>query len=583
MFYALQSEVVRIYARLFGYVKPHSRLLIVAIIAAVIHAAADAALPLVMEQVGAYLTNPAEAHALARHIPLLIVGISLLRAFMDLVTVYFLSWVGRSVVRDLRGELFERYLRMPARFYDAGSTGELLSRLTYNTEQVAEAISNAVVVLIKDLLTILWLIGVMIWLSWQLSLLVSIVAPIVVLLVASLSRAFRRYSARIQNSMGDVTRVAEQSLSAHKVVKVFGGEEQESSNFSVFNQQNFRLHTRLAGVRAFGESLTQLVVAFGVAAIIYVAFSDWLDSAISASVFMAFIFALAQLLAPLRRLININSYVQRGVAAATSVFAVLDMDAERDTGTQSCERARGEVEYSGVSLVYDAERGSVLHDIDLKVAAGETVALVGRSGSGKSSLVGLLPRFYDVDSGVIQIDGTDIRDYRLIDLRNQIALVSQEVMLFDDSIANNIAYGALRNASRDEIQRAAEAAHVMEFANEFPEGLDKTIGERGQLLSGGQRQRIAIARALLKDAPILILDEATSALDTESEKKIQEAVERLIRNRTTLIIAHRLSTIENADRIIVLDAGAIVESGAHAELLAARGFYAALYRMQFSG
>ncbi|MGD8323805.1 MAG: lipid A export permease/ATP-binding protein MsbA [Gammaproteobacteria bacterium] len=583
MFYALQSEVVRIYARLFRYVSPHSRLLVIALVAAIFHAAADAALPLVMEQVGAYLTNPAEAHRLARYIPLLIVGIAVLRAVMDFVTVYFLSWVGRSVVRDLRGQLFERYLRMPARFYDAGSTGELLSRLTYNTEQVAEAISNAVVVLVKDLLTILWLIAVMIYLSWQLSLLVSIVAPIVILLVASLSRAFRRYSSRIQNSMGDVTRVAEQSLSAHKVVKVFRGEQQEAQNFDSFNHRNFRLHTRLAATRAAGESLTQLVIACGVAAIIYVAFSDWLGSTVSAAVFMAFIFALAQLLAPLRRLININSYVQRGIAAATSVFAVLDMDAERDTGNLRCTRARGDVEYRDVSFAYDSDRGKVLHNIDLSIASGETVALVGRSGSGKSSLVGLLPRFYDVDSGVICIDGVDIREYRLCDLRNQIALVSQDVMLFDDSIANNIAYGALRDASREEIERAAEAAHVLEFANEFPEGLAKTIGERGTLLSGGQRQRIAIARALLKNAPILILDEATSALDTESERIIQEALERLIENRTTLIIAHRLSTIENADRIVVLDEGAIVESGAHEQLLQADGFYAALYRMQFSG
>lgn len=583
MLYALQSDVVRIYARLFGYVKPHFRLLVVALIAAVIHAAADATLPLIMEQVGVYLRDPEEAHRLARHIPVAIVLIAIVRAVMDVVTVYFLTWVGRSVVRDMRGQLFERYLRMPASFFDAGSTGELLSRLTYNTEQVAEAISNAVVVLVKDLLTIIWLIGVMIYLSWQMSLLVSIVAPIVVLMVAALSRAFRRYSSRIQESMGDVTRVAEQSLSAHRVVKVFRGEDQEGANFGAFNQQNFRLHTRLAGVRAIGESLTQLVVAFGVAAIIYVAFSDWLGSTISAAVFMAFIFALAQLLAPLRRLININSYVQRGVAAATSVFAVLDMEAERDTGNLSCERVRGDVEYRGVSFAYDPEVGGVLHDIDLHIAAGETVALVGRSGSGKSSLVGLLPRFYDVDNGMICIDGVDIRAYRLGDLRNQIALVSQDVMLFDDSIANNIAYGALRDATREEIIDAARAAHVLEFAEEFSEGLDKKVGERGSLLSGGQRQRIAIARALLKDAPILILDEATSALDTESERKIQDALDRLIANRTTLIIAHRLSTIETVDRIIVLDNGAVVESGTHADLLAADGFYAALYRMQFSG
>jgi len=583
MLYALQSDVVGIYRRLLRYVKPHLKLLIVALVAAVIHAAADATLPLLMEQVGAYLADSQDVRPWARHIPLLIIVISMLRAVMDFVTVYFLSWVGRSVVRDMRGQLFEQYLRMPTRFYDSGSTGELLSRLTYNTEQVAEAISNAVVVLVKDALTIMWIIVVMIYLSWQLTLLVSIVAPVVVILVASLSRAFRRYSGRIQASMGDVTRVAEQSLTAHKVVKIFHGEAQEGENFRAFNQQNFRLNTRLAATRSAGESITQLVIAFGVAAIIFVAFSDWLGSTITASVFMAFIFALAQLLSPLRRLININSVVQRGVAAATSVFHVLDLEAERDTGQLTCKRAKGEIAYKVVSFGYDRAQGRVLHDIDFSIASGETVAFVGRSGSGKSSLVGLLPRFYDVDSGVILLDGVDIREYRLKDLRNQIALVSQEIMLFDDSIANNIAYGSLRGASRGEIERAAEAARVLEFANAFPEGLDRKIGERGALLSGGQRQRIAIARALLKDAPVLILDEATSALDTESERDIQDALARLIENRTTMIIAHRLSTIENADRIIVLDEGQIVEQGTHGQLLAADGLYAALYRMQFSG
>ena len=583
MLYALQSDVVRIYTRLLRYVKPHIKLLYVALVAAVIHAAADASLPLIMEQATAWLNGSEDTLPWARQIPLIIVAIAIVRAVMDFTTVYFLSRVGRSVVRDLRGELFEKYLCMPASFYDSGSIGELLSKLTYNTEQVAEAISNAVVVLIKDALTIAVLIVVMVYLSWQLSLLVAIVAPVVIVLVGSLSRAFRRYSTRIQNSMGDATRLAEQSLSGHEIVKVFGGEAQEAEKFREFNGSNYRLHTRLAATRAAGESLTQLVVACGVAAIIYVAFGDWLGSAVTAQVFIAFIFALGQLLAPLRRLININSIVQRGVAAATSVFEVLDMNAEPDNGTHSCTRVSGDVAYRGVSFAYDSEHGRVLHDVSVNIAAGETVAFVGRSGSGKSSLVGLLPRFYDVDSGCIALDGVDIREYRLADLRNQIALVSQEVMLFDDSVANNIAYGALQGASRESIVAAAQAAHVLEFCKEHPNGLDRKIGERGMLLSGGQRQRIAIARALLKDAPVLILDEATSALDTESERNIQDALTRLIENRTTLIIAHRLSTVESADRIVVMDSGAIVETGTHADLLAAEGHYAALYRMQFSG
>jgi subfamily B ATP-binding cassette protein MsbA len=505
-----------------------------------------------------------------------------IRASMDVITVYCLNWVGRSAIYDLRAQLFNQFLRLPTRFFDAGSTGELLSKLTYNTEQVAEAISNAIVVAIRDTLTIIVVIGVMIYLSWHLTLLVAIVAPTVGMLVAYLSRAFRKYSGRIQNSMGDVTRIAEQSLLGQRVVKVFQGEELESETFEATNRQNFKLNVRLVATRALGDALTQYIIALGMAAIIYVSFTDWLSSAITPGVFMGFITAMGMLLAPLKRLININVAVQRGIAAASSIFEVLDTEIERDTGSKTCARAKGRVAYERVSFAYDSAKGRVLHEIDLTIEAGMTVALVGRSGSGKSSLVSLLPRFYDVDAGRVTLDGIDIRDYRLLDLRRQIALVSQDVVLFDDTIANNIAYGALRRASRGEIERAAEAAHVLEFARDLPQGLDSEVGERGALLSGGQRQRIAIARALLKDAPVLILDEATSSLDTESERKIQDAVDHLIRNRTTLIVAHRLSTIEKADRIVVLEDGAIVESGTHAELLEARGFYAALYKMQFA-
>jgi subfamily B ATP-binding cassette protein MsbA len=334
--------------------------------------------------------------------------------------------------------------------------------------------------------------------------------------------------------------------------------------------------------RAAGEALTQYIVALGVAAIIFAAFQDWLGATVTPGIFMAFITALAQLLAPLRRLMNVNVTIQRGIAAAASVFEVLDLEVERDTGRTECRKALGDVAYRDVSFGYDLDKGRVLHDIDLTIAAGTTVAFVGRSGSGKTSLVGLLPRFYDVDSGSITLDGIDIRDYRLADLRNQIAFVSQDVVLFDDSIANNIAYGVLSGAPRSAVERAAEAAHVLEFARELPNGLDTQVGERGALLSGGQRQRVAIARALLKDAPVLILDEATSALDAESERKIQDALEQLMRNRTTLVVAHRLTTIERADRIVVLDNGVIVESGTHSELVAMDGHYAALYKMQFA-
>jgi subfamily B ATP-binding cassette protein MsbA len=580
----LNSEVALIYRRLLGYVRPHLRIVAFALSAAVVHALADASLPLVMEQVINRLQGLTEgAPWWAANIPLLIIVAYTVRASMDVTTVYFLNWVGRSAIRDLRAQLFNQFLRLPTRFFDEGSTGELLSKLTYNTEQVAEAISNAIVVVLRDTLTLIVVVGVMIYLSWQLTALVAIVAPTVGFLVAYLSKAFRRYSGRIQSSMGDVTRIAEQSLLGQRVVKVFQGEEQESASFAETNQQNFKLNVRLVATRALGDALTQYITAIGISAVIYVSFTDWLSAEVTPGVFMGFITAMGMLLAPLKRLININVAVQRGIAAASSIFEVLDTETERDAGTRTCIRAKGRVAYEGVSFGYDSAKGDVLHDIDLAIEAGMTVALVGRSGSGKSSLVSLLPRFYDVSGGRITLDGIDIRDYRLADLRRQIALVSQDVILFDDTIANNIAYGALRHASRAEIERAADAAHVLEFARDLPDGLDSVVGERGALVSGGQRQRIAIARALLKDAPVLILDEATSALDTESERKIQSALDNLIANRTTLVVAHRLSTIEKADRIVVLEDGAIVESGTHAELLARQGFYAALYKMQFAG
>jgi len=580
----LNSEVALSYRRLLGYVRPHLRIVVFALSAAVVHALADASLPLVMEQVINRLQGLTEgAPWWAANIPLLIIVAYTVRASMDVTTVYFLNWVGRSAIRDLRAQLFNQFLRLPTRFFDEGSTGELLSKLTYNTEQVAEAISNAIVVVLRDTLTLIVVVGVMIYLSWQLTALVAIVAPTVGILVAYLSKAFRRYSGRIQSSMGDVTRIAEQSLLGQRVVKVFQGEEQESESFAATNQQNFKLNVRLVATRALGDALTQYITAIGISAVIYVSFTDWLSAEVTPGVFMGFITAMGMLLAPLKRLININVAVQRGIAAASSIFEVLDTEPERDTGTRTCIRAQGRVAYEGVSFAYDREKGQVLRNIDLEIEAGTTVALVGRSGSGKSSLVSLLPRFYDVSGGRITLDGVDIREYRLADLRRQIALVSQDVILFDDTIANNIAYGALRHCSRAEIEKAAEAAHVLECARDLPAGLDSGGGERGALVSGGQRQRIAIARALLKDAPVLILDEATSALDTESERKIQSALDHLIANRTTLVVAHRLSTIEQADRIVVLDDGAIVESGTHAELLGRRGFYAALYKMQFAG
>ncbi len=572
------QNAASVYRRLLGYLRPHRLLVAAAIVPATIYALLGTFVPLLLAQWVDALRDVVLNAESAWQIPLAIAILFPIRSAMDFLMVYGLAWIGRSVIRDLRGEVFGHYLALPARYFDQGSSGVLISRLTYNTEQVAEAISTAIVIVLRDTIAILFLLAVMVGMSPRLTLLIGVVGPVIALVVGAMSRALRRYSARIQHSMGDVTKLTEQSLHGHRVVKVFEGQEQERKQFHDVNARNFRLHVRLVAVHAFGEGLTQYAVALGVAAVMYFSFSD-----LDASSFLGFIAAMGMLFAPLKRLININTIVQRGIAAAGSLFEILDQPGETDTGTKTLSRARGDVVYAKVSFRYDAGNGPALRDVSLDIPAGTTVALVGQSGSGKSTFVSLLPRFYDTQEGAVLLDGEDVRRYSLRDLRRQIGLVSQDVVLFDDTIANNIAYGALAQAPRAAIEKAAEAAYVAEFAAALPRGLDTRIGERGALLSGGQRQRIAIARALLKDAPVLILDEATSALDTESERRIQAALTGLMRGRTTLVIAHRLSTIESADRIVVLRAGEIVETGTHAQLLACGGYYSSLYRMQFAG
>lgn len=578
----MNSDVVAVYRRLLGYVRPHWPMIAAAAAAAVVYALVSGVVPLLLKEVISQLESGTRNSENAWRIPLLIAVIFPVGTAMDFVAVYCLGWVGRSVIRDLRDQLFGHFLELPARYYDASSSGTLLSKLTFNTEQVAEGISNAVVILLRDSLAIVILLGVMIYFSPQLTLLMVIIGPTIGYLLRVMSRALRRYATRIQNSMADVTKITEQSLQGNRVVKIFEGQDYERRQFADINARNFRQNVRLVATRAAGESMTQYTVALGFAAIVYVAFSDWLLEGLTAPVFVGFFTAMGQLLTPVRRLTNINAAVQRGIAAAASLFETLDEPVEVDAGTATIIRARGDVEYRHVSFSYASGKGGVLNDVNLAVPAGSTLALVGQSGSGKSTLVSLLPRFYDVQSGAVLLDGKDVRSYRLRDLRRQLSLVSQDVVLFDDTIANNIAYGALAGCSRADIERAAEAAYVADFASELPTGLDTPVGERGLLLSGGQRQRIAIARALLKDAPVLILDEATSALDTESERRIQEALAELMRGRTTLVIAHRLSTIESADRIVVLRQGSVVEIGSHAELLARGGYYSTLHRMQFA-
>jgi subfamily B ATP-binding cassette protein MsbA len=575
----------QIYRRLLGYCLPHWRVFLVAALGMAVYAATDTGFAyLINKLIGAIGAPPAAEEPyqelIRRWLPLGILLLFLVRGTGEFAATYGIGWIGRQIIKKLRGEVFTKFLDLPTRFFDTTVAGMQLSKLTFNIEQVADATSNVVTVLIRDSLTTVGLIGYMIYLSPVLTAFVFVAAPVLAVLIRTLARMFRRHSTRIQESMGDLTRITTEVLQSHRIIKIFNGQEYEAQRFETANENNRRMNMRLFATKAIGDGITVFLAAVGLAGVVYVATQDSVRNALDVGDFGGFIAALLLLMRPLKALTNVNAALQRGIAGGASVFRLLDEDGERDTGVLAPARVSGKVEFRNVSFGY-GDQGSVLHDIDLTVPAGQTLAIVGRSGSGKSSLVGLLPRFYDVGSGVILVDDQPLRDYSLSALRNQISLVSQEVVLFNDTIAGNIAYGTCQNAARADIEAAARAAHVDEFAAQLPDGLDTWVGDRGVLLSGGQRQRIAIARALLKNAPILILDEATSALDTESERRIQAALAHLMKNRTTFVIAHRLSTIENADRIIVMSDGRIVEAGSHPELLAAGGHYANLHRLQF--
>jgi len=518
----------------------------------------------------------------ARWLPIAFIAIFIARGIAGYATEASLGWIGRSVISSLRREVFNKFLTLPARFFDDRTAGPLLSRLTYNVEMVAESVTSVVTIGIRDVLTVLAAFGVMLIQSPSLTVFVLLLFPVIAVLIRVLGIAFRRYSGRIQDSVGEVTQVTEEIVRGNWVVKMFGGYEYERDRLADVDERNRRQNLKLIRVRSLGVAVTQTIFGFGVALVIYMASRESLEGNLTAGQFISFFSAMMLMLQPVRRITNVNATLQRGVAGADSLFSIMDEPDEIDTGTVDKSDIRGDIEFRNVSFGYGGDDGPVLRDISVSIGAGQTLAIVGHSGSGKSTLVSLLPRFYEVSDGDILLDGVSIRDYKLSNLRDNISLVSQDVVLFNDTIANNLAYGELRVHSREDLLKAAEAAHVLDFADEMPHGLETRVGDRGALLSGGQKQRVAIGRALLKDAPVLILDEATSALDSKSERHIQDGLAALMQNRTTLVIAHRLSTVENADRIIVLDAGRIVESGTHAELLAANGHYAALYRMQFS-
>jgi len=571
---------LRIYIRLLAYAKPHWPMFLLGVVGMTLFAAVDTGLAWLVKEFldGAFVERNEGVLIL---VPAGIIVLFAARGIGDYLSVFAPGWVGRQVIKSLRSEVFRQYLQLPARFFDRSGVAQLLSRLTYNIELVAEAATTAITSMIRDTLTIAGLLGWLFYMNWRLTLFALAVAPLIIGLMRVTSRLFRRYSQRIQSSMGDVTRVAKEALEGQRMIKVFNAQPQEAALFEQVNEHNRSSYMKLITVRAVANPVVQMIAALGLAAVMYVAIRQVLDKGITIGEFTSFLTALLLVTAPLRRLVGVVGPLQQGIAAGESVFEILDTPGEGEGGARAIDRARGEIEFREVSFVYSADKGEVLRKVSFVARPGETIAIVGRSGSGKSTLVGMLPRFYDASSGEVLLDGVDIRDYRLRDLRDQLSLVSQDVMLIDDSVRNNIAFSA-PEADATAVEAAARAAHVLEFTEDLPDGLDTRVGERGALLSGGQRQRVAIARALLKDAPVLILDEATSALDTESERVIQQALLELLRDRTTLVIAHRLSTIESADRILVMDEGRLVEQGTHAELLARGGVYAALHRMQFN-
>ncbi|WP_018231308.1 lipid A export permease/ATP-binding protein MsbA [Thioalkalivibrio thiocyanodenitrificans] len=577
-----QYTGVQVYRRLLGYSLRYWPVLALSVVTMIVVAATETGFAALMRPLmdDSFVARDPAA---IKWVPLALIGIFALRGVAEFTAVYTMKYVGRMVVKELRGAMFHHLLGLPVRYYDGSSSGQLISRLSYNVEQVARAATDSVSILIRDTLTILGLLGWMFYLNWMLTLAVLIIAPMVALLVSQVTRRFRRISHRIQHNMGDVTQVVQEVIEGNRVVKIFGGEAYERDRFEDINENNRRLHMKMAFTHAMHLPLVQFFVALALALIVWLATLEPVLETVTVGTFVSFITALLLLLTPIRRLTNVNEMLQKGIAAGQSIFALLDSDLERDRGELRIRRARGDIQFRDVHFSYDADKGDVLCGIDLHIRPGETVALVGRSGSGKTTLVNMLPRFYDPQRGQVLLDGADVMQYRLADLRNQIAYVGQHVTLFNDTIGRNIAYGSLGDVSEEDIVRAAEAAHAMEFIRNLPKGLDTPVGDNGVMLSGGQRQRLAIARALLKDAPILILDEATSALDTEAERHIQAALENLIRNRTTLVIAHRLSTVERADRIVVMQDGTMVESGRHKELVERNGVYARLHRLQFEG
>lgn len=570
---------MKIYLRLLTYVKPYWLPFLLGIIGFIIYAGTQTGFAALMEYlVDAIGEQKADAYIYG---PLALIGIAFARGLGTFMGNYFTAYVARNIVHKLRMVMFERLLVMPLDYFHNNASGHILSKISYNVEQVTTAATESLKISVREGMTVIGLLIYLLYLNWQLTLVFAAVSPLIALVVAVASKRFRRLGHRIQDSMGEVTHVASENVQAVQVVRIFGGVEHERKRFESASGHNLRQSLKMATTEALSTPIVQLIVSSALALLIFLALHPLMSTGMTAGQFIAFITAAGLIAKPLRSLTEVNGAIQRGIAAAQSIFELIDENTELNLGENEASQGRGKLELKSLSFSYVPEK-PVLKSLDLTIEPGQTVAFVGKSGSGKSTLANLIPRFYEPTSGELFLDGQLLQNYELSALRSQIALVTQNVVLFDGTIRDNIAYGAMSDCSEEEIIQAAEAAHVMEFVNRLPDGLDTAVGEKGTKLSGGQRQRIAIARAILKNAPVLILDEATSALDTESERHIQAALENVMQGRTTLVIAHRLSTIENADQIVVIEKGEIVEKGDHQTLLEAGNYYAGLYQKQFN-
>lgn len=570
----------QLYQRLLGYLRPYWKVFAGAIIGMLAFSATQPLFAILLKQLldQSFVEKNPESIQL---MPILFILLFLGRGLSSFISATAMAWVSARIVMDIRSNMFNQILVLPKTYMDSHPAGNLISKITFNVTQVTTACTTALITLIQDSFILIGLLAWMFYLNWQLALVFFIIVPVAALTIKMASNRLRKLSHSLQDSMGDMTHVLEESINGSKVIKIFGGQKYETNRFHQVNNWVRRYTIKIKVASALNVSIIELIAATALAFIIYIAAIKSSSNEITVGGFISFFAAMAMLFAPAKRLASLNEVLQRGLAAAESVFKLLDEKTEDNQGSKTIERASGHLQFNNTSFSYSAKDDHAVHNINLDIQAGETIALVGQSGSGKSTLVNLIPRFYRHQEGEILIDGININELDLENLRQQIALVSQDIVLFDDTLAANIAYGSMSQCSEDEILAAAKAAHAIEFINTFPEGMQTPIGENGLKLSGGQRQRLAIARALLKNAPILIFDEATSALDTESERYVQDAMNTLRKGRTTIIIAHRLSTIISADRIVVMEKGNIIEVGNHAELLANNGTYAKLHRLQF--